>query len=141
MVFNSKEPLVKMLESHLPKQYERYNRLSNRGIDFTVTQIHLMFIPRGFGKTFMSMCEVMDAGSQYDEFAVSFSKRLGDDRIPTLIPKDADAVNHHIKIDYLNKLVIFAEEYFREYNAVREEAHRLIFTRRGTNVYNSKRMV
>lgn len=45
--------MLKFLEQSYPKNYEKYMDLRNRGVEFSVTQFFIYFLPRGYGKSFM----------------------------------------------------------------------------------------
>lgn len=113
----TKEQIVKHLENQGGEMYSKYLKLSTRGIDFTITQMYLMFFPRRYGKTFMSMSEVMYSGEELDEFIVHFTHNtLRGSRYDckSFIPQDTDIKNNNQEIDYIRELERFAEEYYPE---------------------------
>ncbi len=117
MIQFTKEEILEHLKRQPPEQLDRYNDFIKRGIDFTPMQMTLMFFPRQYGKTFISMCELAEEARKWDETFITFEFELGTTE-RTLIPNDVDITKEVHKIEYLKKFSEFLNEYYFEFKVV-----------------------
>jgi hypothetical protein len=108
----------------------RLDSLVNRGIELTPMQLRLMFLPRGYGKTFMSMCNLMTSMEEHEEFMVSFNELINT-RIPSIIPEDIDLNGSVIKNkDYIMNLINFVNKYYPEYSIIKKDTQTIILNKK-----------
>ncbi len=96
-------------------QLKRYNDFVKRGIDFTPMQMHLMFFPRGYGKTFMSMCKLCEEACKWDKSIITFETQRGNTDI-VIIPDDEDCTKQIMQEHYIKGLRDFIHEYYPEFS-------------------------
>ena len=108
----------------------RLESLESRGINLTPMQMRLMFLPRGYGKSFMSMCNLMSSMDEHEEFVISFEEMRGS-RLPYIIPKEEDLNGTYQRnLDYIMKLICFINEYYSEYSIIRKTKLTIILNRK-----------
>jgi hypothetical protein len=108
----------------------RLDSLLYRGVELTPMQLRLMFFPRGYGKTFMSMCNLMMSMEEHDEFKVSFDVLMGE-RLPSIIPEDEDLDGSRMRNeDYIMKLIGFVNEYYPEYSIIKKDRQTIILNKK-----------
>jgi len=119
----NKETIIKYINMN-PEAKNKYDFFTKLGMEFSITQLHLMFFPRGYGKTFMSMCEVMYDVKDFKEFILSFEHLKKFSKILIMEGKDVDIYVHNNlkrKEQYLYDFTLFVEKYFPNYKLMEKD--------------------
>lgn len=114
-----KEEIIKILQQSYPEEYTRFLNFKKQGINFDNTQMHMMFLPRRYGKTFMSYCRIAEkVKSTREKYVIDLdSPLLCSDKldITYITYTDCDLVdNKGMKSSYVDGLFKFLLEYYPE---------------------------
>ena len=98
-----KEHLKRKAEYDGTIAYERLLDLEKRGIKLTPMQANLMFFKRGYGKTFMSYCNIIAENANKEYFRVNIKT--------TELDEESQACGYQQKVEWIRGFGYFMEQY------------------------------
>ena len=93
--------------------------LERRGVVLTPMQANLMFVKRGYGKTFMEYCRVLAENSTREYFTVSTKTAERDE--------DSHYLSIHGKMDWLRGFRDFMEKYGKDFKVRNERQIEIVY--------------
>jgi len=99
--------------------YKDLLNFEERGIQLTPMQANLMFLNRGYGKTFMTYCELLKENRMKEYFKINIDDAERDE--------DSQILRHTGKLDWLKGFIYFMKQYGKDFSIQNQKSTEVNF--------------